>query len=220
MKVCFDVWDGNFAALFAESPEAVRERCEILVQKLRPLPSVNVVAPGATDLDFALGPADWVVYSGFEPFDYMLPSGEVACRPRDASGVLDIDGWIVGSLPFGQKYGRIRAGAAILKIKDGAVVDLLGNDSRLCADLEHVFSSFSLTTIGELGVGQSIAVAELADEVTVGYQWHERHRGVHVGLGAELPETLSAEDRVTDYHLDIVLSSGLLRSGATTIESW
>jgi hypothetical protein len=56
----------------------------------------------------------------------------------------------------------------------------------------------------------------------IGYRWHERHFGLHLGLGAELPEFLAAgARRTTGHHLDLVLRRGLLRSslqGETLLE--
>ena len=63
-----------------------------------------------------------------------------------------------------------------------------------------------LRYIAEIGVGQSKAVSRAAKKQTGACLWHERHFGLHLGLGA----TLSDEPgkRRTPHHLDLVLRSG------------
>ena len=75
-----------------------------------------------------------------------------------------------------------------------------------------------LRRVAELGIGQSKAVARAAHKEQVGCLWHERHFGVHLGLGAGLHE---APGRVTQHHLDIVLANGALAGeSGRTILAW
>lgn len=222
MKVCFDVADSNFADLFRDAPEQLRDRCTAVRRRLAELgcQRMRFTSDAGSDVSFDVRDATWIAYTGFEPFDYVLPSGEVACRPNTAEGTLALNGWIVGSIPFGQKYGRIRPGEAVLGIEKGRVVVVRGSNIALCADLDTVLALPGVSTIGELGLGQSEAVAAIAETTAVGYQWHERQRGMHVGFGAELPEVVPGADRHTDYHLDMVFAHGSLATDGTAFDHW
>ena len=213
LRICFDVWDDTFPVLFSETPADVKLRCqrtrytvasaEMLTYRSRP--------ESAAELMIDCANSRWVEYSGLEDYDYMLPSGEVACRPRSVDGVLDLDGWLIGTLPFGLKYGRIRPGELQLTFNNGRLDEVEGARRELVADLRAVITAVpALRTVIETGLGQSMAVPAAVPLCQPGYQWHERHYGLHLGLGAELPETLGRKRRPTNHHLDIVLASGRL----------
>lgn len=224
-RICFDVSDLNFCDLFSESPREVTERCSRLRDRLSES-DILTYGPGegaAAELLVKCEGSRWVVYSGFEDFDYILPSGEVTCLPGSVDGVLDVGGWIVGTMPFGLKYGRIEQGDLKLQFERRRVVRIDGRNRRLCADLEAALSRMpGLQMVSEAGVGQSKAVTKAAASHRVGYHWHERHFGLHLGLGAELTETQEEDvERATGHHLDIVLASGCLRdSGPAEVLRW
>jgi hypothetical protein len=221
-KLCFDVADYNFADLFAESEGALTRRCCEFRELVSGISSLTYSAPDNVSSCTLSPGSEWIVYSGIQPFDYILPGGEVGCSPSSVDGALLVDGWIVGSIPFGQKYGRIRAGDLLIHLKNGWIVDIEGANSRLCRDLDALFTHIpNINHIGEIGVGQSVGAARAAQYHSVGYQWHERHLGLHLGLGAELPETSALELRHTDYHLDVVLAKGsLVAPDGTSILVW
>ena len=77
-----------------------------------------------------------------------------------------------------------------------------------------------LRSLSEVGIGQSRAVSRAARLCPAGLLWHERHRGLHLGLGAELPETFDPKLRTTGHHLDVVLATGSLRRGTHLMMRW
>jgi hypothetical protein len=79
-----------------------------------------------------------------------------------------------------------------------------------------------LQLVNEVGIGQLKGVTTAAKKHKVGYHWHERHFGLHLGLGAELDESDAPGGiRATGHHLDIVLESGrLINSRSMDVLSW
>jgi hypothetical protein len=209
-RLCVDVWDGAFAELFAEQPAVLHRRCADMAARLRDASRLAYTAPGS-QLEFDCSGAEWVIYSGAEDYDYTLPTGEVACLPDAVDGRADIDGWIVGTIPFGVKYGHIQPGDLALSFLGGQIAAVHGNRPELCADIEAVLEAEpGLRSVGELGVGQSLAVRAARDLHPRGCLWHEKNFGLHIGLGAELAETGDIDGRVTGHHIDIVFAAGAL----------
>ncbi|GAB3967158.1 hypothetical protein GCM10029978_033870 [Actinoallomurus acanthiterrae] len=223
VKLCVEVWDDNFAALFAEDPQEVARRCDGLRRRLTGERTLTYQAAddAAELLSFECAPEDWVAYSGLEDFDYLLPSGEVACVPETATGSLPVEGWLIGTIPFGRKYGRIGPGDLTVRIENGQVTGVTGRNTELCRDLEMAFDRLpGVRSIGELGIGQSKAVTEAARSHKAAFTWHERNYGVHIGFGAELSETADPDQRATAHHLDVVLSRGRLTGQAGPLLTW
>jgi hypothetical protein len=213
VKFCFDVTDNNFNDLFSEAPEEVATRCSKLRDRLAEHRSLLYDFGSGAPLAISCADSEWVSYTGFErTFDYVLPSGEVACLPGSVDGRVAVEGWIIGTMPFGVKYGRIGKGELELKIEERRITRVSGANGRLCSDLEGALSAAPrLQMISEVGIGQSLAVRKAAAQHKLGYCWHERHFGLHLGLGAELPvEDKSNQPRTGGHHLDMVLSSGRL----------
>ncbi len=222
IKRCFDVWDANFHALFAEDPESVVQSCRVLhsaVTSCKHLEYSDDISESSLILD--CGGSTWTAYTGFEDFDYILPSGEVSCLPRSVDGRVDVEGWIVGTIPFGLKYGYIRQGDLILQFARGELMSVSGQRTELCRDLEKAFVRLEgLRSISEFGIGQSNAVAHAAMLHDMACQWHERHWGIHLGLGIELPEADDHDRGGTSHHLDVVLRRGLLTADGQVILNW
>jgi leucyl aminopeptidase (aminopeptidase T) len=214
VRLCLDVSDDNFAQIFSEHPEEVRRRSHGIAAKVMGESGLHYRPRDPTELDgldFDCEGSTWVTYSGFEEYDYCLPSGEVACLPRSVDGRVRVDGWLVGTIPFGMKYGRIRGRDLLLDFRRGEIVAVSGGNATLCADVEMTLDRIAgLRSVGELGIGLSLAVRNAANISAVGCFGHERHLGIHLGLGAELAENSQVQDRVTGHHIDIVLASGLL----------
>ncbi len=225
VKLCFDVTDRNFAELFSEDPYAVRERCRALLGSVAGATALEYRS-GAGDevLSLRCAPGSWRAHSGLEPDDYILPSGEIECVPSAVDGELVVDGWIVGTIPFGMKYGRVRRGAVRLAIRAGVIAGISGDgraeDIELFRDLEATLESLpGLRHVVELGIGQSRAVARAAAAHEVGCLWHERHFGLHLGLGAALIET-PGEVKKSHHHLDLILAHGELKGDGSPLLTW
>ncbi len=213
MKICFDVTDNNFCDLFSELPEVIAERCLRLRDQVAQSDELLYQNGAADPLTISCAGAEWTAYSGFgKTFDHVLPSGEVACLPKSVDGRLEVVGWIIGTIPFGVKFGRIQSGELELRFKDRKIISVGGANRELCADLEGALSNAPrLRQVSEAGIGQSLAVRKAAEQHKLGYSWHERFFGFHLGLGAELPRADAANSgKVGGHHLDIVLSTGIL----------
>ncbi len=220
VKLCFDVTGANFDLLFGDDPFAVRAACERLRERLADAPRLEYRSAAGSALALACDPAHWRVHSGLEPDDYMLPSGEIENLPTAADGELVVDGWLIGTIPFGVKYGRIRAGELTLTMRGGSIVGVAGERAALRADVEEALISLpGLRHVVELGLGQSKAVARAAAVHEVGCVWHERHYGLHLGLGSALVET-PGERKKSHHHLDIILASGQLTANGRAVLAW
>lgn len=213
VRLCFDVWDGVFPILFSERREDLVGSCAEVAGRVAGCRSFAYEGRPAGGLRWA---ADgWVRCDGGSEGDYLLPVGEIACRPAVVDGELVVDGWVIGSIPFGLKYGRIRAGALRLGFRSGEVAEVGGDDAGLCRDLEMVMERVpELRLVAEVGIGQSRAATAASRVVPAGMQWHERCVGLHVGLGAELPDTVGERTHLTSHHLDVVLAAGSITTAA------
>ena len=222
IKRCFDVWDENFAALFSEDPLEVRRRCQAVTAALGAHEHLEYLHHrDSRGLSIHCDPSRWTAYTGFEEFDFILPSGEVSTLPLSVDGSVEVDGWIVGTMPFGMKYGRISRGDLVMELSRGEVTAVSGTNRELCADLETAFDRLpGLGSVGEFGIGQSRAVVDAAGLHERACLWHERHLGVHLGLGVELPEVADPERDTTTHHLDVVLATGSLTAGGSVLVEW
>jgi hypothetical protein len=205
VRFCFQISDGNFPLLFSEGPDAFGRRGKGLLRRLSREREVRLRSPGDTSATFLCGAPGWTLHDGSDPNDYVLPTGEIECVPADAEGEIEFSGWIVGTLPFGRKYGRIAKGALTLRFAHGRIDRVGGEAGGLIADLSLAFHRIPrLRTVSELGVGLSHGVARAARDCAIGCLWHERHYGAHIGIGA----TLERHGRATGHHLDFVLANG------------
>lgn len=218
VRLCFDVTDANFRDLFSEAPRLVQARGQRLRRRLNGEEHFALTA-GKSSAALRCRRDGWELHSGLERDDYILPSGEIECVPESVDGTVAVDGWIVGTILFGTKYGRIGPGQLELRFRGGEVAGVAGNDRSLCSELDTAFTMLpGLRRVSELGIGQSKAVARAAHKEQVGCLWHERHHGVHLGLGASLHEETG---RVTQHHLDVVLATGTLTGkGGRAILRW
>jgi hypothetical protein len=216
VKSVIDVSDSHFCDLFSDPPNEVRDACWKLREQVVSCDtwSYSIKQGEAETLTVGCKGSKWAVFSGFEfdqYADYLLPAGEISCMPESVDGNIMLDGWIIGTVPFGLKYGRIKRGELELRFQKGKVVNVNGSNHKLCRDIESVFDLLpGVQAVTEFGIGQSKAVARLATKQRVGYQWHEIHYGMHLGLGAELSDFIEPHERTTPAHLDLVFSSGHL----------
>ncbi|GAB4186493.1 MAG: hypothetical protein Tsb002_10980 [Wenzhouxiangellaceae bacterium] len=221
IRLCFDVTDQNFPWLFAEQPQQVHERCTRLAERLRGVQRLTVDTQPGCRFEAHFDDAQWTVYSGVGSHDYQLPSGELFTLPQSIDGRFDAAGWLIGSLPFGIKYGRLQPGELLLEFKQGELHSIGGNNRPLCKDLYEAFDRLPpLSQVVEFGIGQSQAVIAAAARHQLGYLWHEKAYGVHLGLGAELPENIGPDSRQTSHHLDFVFAAGELRDSNGRVLAW
>jgi hypothetical protein len=94
VKLCLDIWDDNFPLLFAEAPRVLEERCCLMRKRLMVESLLECENEHATRAPMVLDCTDavWTTYSGFEEFDYILPTGETACLPQSVNGVIALEG--------------------------------------------------------------------------------------------------------------------------------
>ena len=211
LRLFFDVTDDNVRVLFSESPRVLERRCLRMRERLNGCKLLSYCGPGGGGISMDCSGAEWHACTGLGPREYTLPSGEVACAPVSVDGDLPVEGWIVGTIPFGIKYGGIRKRGLTISFRAGSIVRISGESLELCSDLEHVLDRTpALRQVVEVGFGQSKAVTQAAKVSDVGCDWHERHLGLHLGLGATLPFDARRPD--TGHHLDIVLRRGRVTS--------
>jgi hypothetical protein len=209
IRLLFDVTDANFCLLFSEAPRVLKRRCQQMQRRLSRSEKLVFSDSGGSLVTLNCGTEGWQAYTGLRPEDYMLPSGEVACEPRSVDGELNVEGWIVGTIPFGTKYGKINRGDLKISFRGGEIVSVTGKQRSLCRDLEMVLERIpGMRHVAEVGVGQSKGVSRAAKNHEVACLWHERHFGLHLGLGATLSD--APGKRKTPHHLDLVLRRGRL----------
>jgi hypothetical protein len=217
VRLCFDVDDANFDRLFAEAPAAVLRRGVRLARRLAEEERLIYRGRGS-ELRITRPLEPWQVHSGLEPRDYVLPSGEIESEVTSVDGTLLVDGWIVGTIPFGMKYGTIEPNRLRLTLRAAEVVRVEG-DLGLVADLEMAFAAEpGLRRVAELGFGLSRASRRAAEDIAVGCAWHERSYGLHLGFGAGLREV--AGRRKTRHHLDVVTKHGSFATERGVVARW
>src|SRR5262249_34849290 len=157
-----------------------------------------------------------------EPYDHILPTGEIATCPSSLEGTVSPGGWIIGTIAFGAKYGFISPGDITLRFSRGRIVEVTGTNHELRADVDAVLAKLpALQQVSEVGVGMSRAIADTAKTHTAGHTWHERHVGFHIGLGARLLQTPHPDIPPVGPHLDIVFEHGALHAAdGSEIHAW
>lgn len=216
---CLDVTDQNFDTLFAESQADITAACHAALAKVDKNTRFQVLT-GSTikpcELCIELSPdSAWIICDAQSGNDYQLPAGEIASEPLAADGEVDLAGWPIGTLPFGLKYGRLVTGDCIAKFNDSKVVSLTGKHNEFCRDLNLAFERLpGMQRIVEFGIGTNDGARRAAEHHRLGYLWHEKRSGVHLGLGAELSDFGPTSRRQTAHHVDFVLNNAtILASG-------
>jgi hypothetical protein len=215
MRVCFEVWDGNFESLFAECADAVQARCLDMLARIRLQQrfSYAATADAPDGLHIECRGVTWITETGFEDHDYILPTGEVVTCPSSLDGSATLHGWLIGTLPFGSKYGPLSPGELVVRFARSRITEVSGSNLALCSDFEHALAAFPpLQHVSESAVGMSRCVAATAPAHTAGHLWHERHLGFHIGLGARLLQTPHPDVPTFGHHLDLVFRRGQLRA--------
>ena len=214
-RACLDVTDRNFDTLFAEDQAEITAGCRAALAHVGDANRFRVTTGHGTmarELHVQI-PSDraWMIGDARSGNDYQLPAGEIANEPIAVSGELDLAGWPIGTLPFGLKYGRLSSGDCIAWIDGSRVVGLDGSHVKFCRDLDLAFERLpGLRRVVEFGIGTNEGVRRAAERHRLGYVWHEKRRGVHLGLGAELSDFGPTSRRLTAHHVDFVLDDATL----------
>jgi hypothetical protein len=150
------------------------------------------------------------------PGDHVLPAGEVAARPLSVDGRVDFNGTVMGTIPFGFKYGLIAPGGLVLDFHGGVLANVTGTNTALIRDLEKVINRFpAITCVGETALSINMGITALAG---IGYQWEERYPGFHLGMGGEISENLSSlAERSCPHHIDFVLAAPTIMAANETL---
>ncbi len=215
LRACLDVTDRNFDALFGQDQAEISAGCRDALARVGSTRRFRVTTgrrSAARELHIEL-PAEnaWVVADGRSGDDYQLPAGEIASEPIAVDGELDLAGWPIGTLPFGLKYGRLAEGDCTARVEGSVVVAVSGAHVEMCADLDLAFARIPpLRRVVEFGIGTNDGVRRAADRHRLGYVWHEKRRGLHLGLGAELSDFGPSARRRTAHHVDLVLDNASL----------
>lgn len=204
IRLLADVPNALFDDFFKQSKSELREFADRLISKVQNASEIIVREGEGTNLTVSVKKDSWYSNDG-KPSDHILPCGEISTRPIEVNGIVVFEGTILGTIPFGFKYGKIRKGDLILTFEDGEVSGVSGNNYNLVEDIQRIFSRLPvIRKVGETSISFNTGIQELAG---LGYQWEERYPGFHFGLGAELTENLtSLSDRQCDHHIDFVLN--------------
>jgi hypothetical protein len=225
----FDFWDipryriiadvplELFGQAFAQSKKELIQRANMIMQRLAGIDSIEISTPSGTELivKFAKHPTPWYPNVG-NPNDHILPAGELAARPVSVDGRVDFSGTLLGTIPFGFKYGLIAPGELVLDFHQGLLTHIGGTNTPLIRDLEKIINRLpAITRVGETSLSINTGITKLAG---TGYQWEERYPGFHFALGAELSENLtSLAERECPHHVDCVLSTPTIMAANETL---
>jgi len=133
--------------------------------------------------------------------------------PSSLDGTATLHGWLIGTLPFGSKYGPLSPGELVVRFAGSEVAEVSGSNPALCADFYRALAAFpELQHVSESAVGMSRSVAATAPGHPAGHLWHERHLGFQIGLGARLAQTPHPDVPTVGHHLDLVFRHGQLRA--------
>lgn len=214
LKVLADVTDSNFEAFLSVSRSELRCLSDSISQRLMAGESFTV-DHNQEQIRVQPGLSGWYLNDG-GPNDYLLPCGEVSTAPLSVDGKLNFSGTILGTIPFGFKYGRVKPGELELNFSLGQIMSVAGSNNALVADLEGILSLVpALAKVGEASISFNPAISALNG---LGYQWEEKYRGFHFGLGAELVENIeSTALRQCDHHVDFVMDDCAITVGDDTL---
>jgi hypothetical protein len=205
-RIVADVSLELFNKAFAQSKTDLTKRADQIVQRLAGLDSIEITTPCGTELTvtFAKHPTAWYRNVG-NPMDHVLPAGELAARPTSVDGRVHFSGTLLGTIPFGFKYGLITPGELVLDFHHGLLTNIDGTNTPLIRDLEKIVDRLpSIARIGETSLSINTGITKLAG---AGFQWEERYPGFHFALGAELSENItSLAERECPHHIDCVMN--------------
>jgi len=225
----FDFWDiprfrivadvplALFDRIFSQSKTDLIRRANSIMQRLAGIDSIEIRTPTGTELivRVAKDPTAWYANVG-NPDDHVLPAGEIATRPISVDGRVDFSGTLIGTIPFGFKYGLIQPGELVLDFHQGLLTHIDGTNKPLIRDLKRIINRLpAIRRVGETSLSINTGITELEG---TGYQWEERYPGFHFALGAELSENItSLAERECPHHVDCVLSNPTITAANKTL---
>lgn len=216
-RIIADVPFEIFGQIFAQSKADLVQRADWILERLTDIGSIEVRTNGGAELvvKLAKDPTPWYRNVG-NPDDHVLPVGELAARPLSVDGRVDFSGTLLGTIPFGFKYGFIQPGELVLDFSHGLLTNINGTNTPLIRDLEKIINHLpSLARVGETSMSINTGITKLAG---TGYQWEERYPGFHFALGAELSENItSLAERECPHHVDCILSDPTITAANKTI---
>ncbi len=220
--ICDEVIDETFNTVFQESPQKITNKIKEITNIFKSQDEFLFEDDFGSCLQIKYIRETASIYDGFQPHEHNIPSGEVAFAPYNIEGNLNFSGWIIGTIPFGQKYGHINIGTLSLQIEKREIVSLHSINERLLKDFQIIGQkNKALWKIVEVGIGINSAVTNAANKSKVGYEWMEKKTGLHLGLGAELTEHIDDyKNRKTHHHIDLVIDSGRLSHNGELLFSW
>jgi hypothetical protein len=212
IRLLADVPDFLFESIFRSSRDDLQRFARMLHDKVRNARQIVVRGRG-THLEVRVG--EWYANDG-KPHDHILPCGELAGIPASIEGCVTVDGTLLGTIPFGFKYGRIKPGDLILEFRDRHVHAHSGANKELVADFETLFAALpTLRRIGEAAISFNTSIDYLPG---IGFQWEEKFPGFHFGMGAELSENLTTlQERQCDHHIDVILDDVSIHADSAVI---
>lgn len=213
LRILTDVPRELFDQVFSQSKTDLIQRANSIVQRLSGIDTIEISTPSGTELIVRLAkhPSPWYPNVG-NPIDHVLPVGELAARPVSVDGRVDFSGTLLGTIPFGYKYGFIAPGELVMDFHQGLLTNIDGTNTSLIRDLDKVINRLpSIKRVGETSLSINTGITKLAG---TGYQWEERYPGFHFALGAELSENLtSIAERECPHHIDCILSDPTITAG-------
>lgn len=204
VRLLADVPDFLFDDFFTLSRSDLQDIGGRLVSMIQPASVINVRNRKGELLQISVKDQPWYSMDG-KPSDHILPTGELATIPKSVDGKISFEGTILGTIPFGFKYGRISKDELVLEFKKRILVGVSGSNSALVNDLQTILAALpALRRIGETAISFNTGITSLPG---IGFQWEEKFPGFHFALGAELSENLeSLSIRECDHHLDFIFA--------------
>ena len=95
---------------------------------------------------------------------------------RDVNGRVSFRGWIIGTIPFGQKYGRVCEGQLSLTFEKGRIALVSGSATELVRDLSATLArSPGLREVNEFAIDLTVLSVRLPENIPLVYCGWKNH---------------------------------------------
>ncbi len=170
-------------------------------ERLRDADTLEILSRAGTELYVDLG-YRWKPDTGrlWNPGEWgNLPAGEVFTAPKNADGVIVVDG-VLGDY-FSEKYGVLKETVEIT-VENGRAVEVQSHNPNLERELrDYLFNGpENADRLGEVALGTNVFLKRLVGNLLQ----DEKFPSVHVAFGDPIGEETGAE-WTCDVHLDMVL---------------